>query len=1295
MSHPPSYPGLPPRTHRTLRRWTITVLTLLLAVTGLAATAGSAVAAPVYKISGEWVNAPATISRGNPVVAEWRINVNDDQPAPSNDPVENVTATFTVDNAIFESIPDLCKTTGVTPPSSLNAEKTELTCNFGTVDMGTALVLQTPVTATGSTGEEIVLDGTSPSGENVELPPVLIRNPFQMDMVFAGTSAYELWDDVRNPSYVDVDFNWSLRLGNGSDPGPQTVSYRLNLVDSNGNPVQVGTHPINIGAPANQGQQGCLSNDMAAADGHPYSTVPSHPAHTNFVESCTLTPVAGQPGVFTLTITGIDYSLVNSPLRDSFSNPLPPNWDYVASGKLWIRVLTDESGSVRLTSNAPTYTAPTGQTSADLAGNNTANKPYTLPGGFSHAYIRQLSGNGGSPWDDTYRVAAGTRVWSQTNNAMVNDVVPGTASYGVCSILDTQYVDFDPAVPIEFWRAPNDSTGTTTQLPGVPAGGVLEYYTGGTGDPSLFNCGTGTWSTTQPANPAAITAVRLTFPHSAFAAEDARLFQMRVPMRVEADVPPGQDIWTFGNYKRNGIWPDAVYTAPGITPTPDYRYPFTNGFRDVLVVVLANPVIRKTSAQNTVTPGVPAQFTLTYAATGSGTIPPEVHGFRIVDTLPAGMTYVAGSSSPEPVITTDGQGRQVLTWTLNDVTTNTQHPLVYEAVADNSIAPGTALTNTAVSSLAGEESAPASKTVTTTTNGYTVISKTADTPYIPNVDGSGDGEGTWSVTLRSFDPLPQSFTDTIDVLPYEGDARGTDFEGDYSLAAVEPVAGSTVYYTTADPSTLDDDPADASNGAAPGDPTGNSVGWTTEFTPDATAVRVVGPALAPGATQQFKVRIATDGADPRDVYVNRAQARTGHTRLEMRTSQPMSVAYYYAATLKKYVQDTKGVWRDAQDVADYPTFRYGDTVRYRIVVTNVGQGTLNNIRVTDDQRPDLGNFVVEELAAGESESHEFEFELDESSNGTVVNTASATTDPPPDAPPPVIPPDPAGFEIANYSTVKSSTPSNGTVVFPGKVIRYTITVTQRGTAPAEAEFNDNLARVLDDATYNRDVRASIGEVEYRNGRIFWNGTIPVGGVARITYTVRVKPQADLGNRALANVVTSPGCAVRAGETINCDTGHKVGKVDLRIDKRVVGAARVQVGENIRYRLDVTNRGPDKALAPIRVVDALPRGLELVAAAGSGWACTVNKTTDVATCVRNAPILAGKRAPAITLIAKTTRQALGRRLVNVARVNGPGDTVPSNNVDVAGVSVVRTPPPGTGFRPMTQAQKLRLEMQRYR
>jgi uncharacterized repeat protein (TIGR01451 family) len=1285
-SYPSHSPYLEPSVVRRAsgpRRAALTFLALLLGLTTLVlGAAAPASAAAVYEIDGEWRNAPATIARGNPVVAEWRININDDQPAPSNDPVDNVTATFTVEKAFFDGIPSLCKTAGVTPPSSISADGMTLTCNFGAVKMGTALVVQTPVVANGSTGEEIVLDGTSPSGETEELPPILIRNPFVMDMQFAGTSNYQgAWNDVDAPAYVDVPFNWSLRMGNGSDPGPNTVSHRLTLTDVNGRPVVLGTHPTGVGLAKNYGVQGCTEHDLGQADGHPYSTVPTNPRHTNFVDTCTLTPVAGQPGVFTLTLTGIDYDLVNAPTHDSFGNPLPTNWDYVAAGQIWVRVQTPQSGSVRLVSNTPTYASPSGQQYTDPGTNNAATKTYTLPGGFSAAYLRANTGNGGDRWDDTYRVAAGTTVWTYVANHFSSDAVPDTARYGVCQALDTQYVDFNPTAerPIQYWVTPD--VGGGRQLTGPPAGAVVEYYTGGVGDPNTFNCGTGAWSTQVPANPATVTAVRMTYPQSSYSAEDAIGIQFRIPTRIQDNVAIGQDIWTFGSYLRNGTWVTPADVPPGITPTPGERYDYTNSRRDVLWVVLANPAIRKTSAQNTVTPGVPAQFTLSYSANGTGTIPPEVDDYGIVDTLPVGMTYVAGSASPEPVVSMNGL-RQVLTWTLDDVPTNRWNPLVYEAVADDSIAPGTQLTNTAVSSLAGEESAPASKTVTTTTNGYTQISKTAETPFIPNLDGSGDGEGVWTVSMRSFDPLPQSYTDIIDILPYEGDQRGTDYDGSYQLSQVSFPAGSTgtVYYTTADPTTLSDDPATPANGGA----NTPSAIWSTTFTPNATAVRVIGPALAPGADRQFRVHIQTDGAQPLDRFVNRAQGRSQHTRLVTRTSAPMEMAPHYAANLKKYVQDAKGVWRDANDVTDYPAFKLGDTVKYRIVVTNIGQGTLTNIDVTDDKFPQ-GSFHVDSLAPGASQSHEYSMVIPADAVGTLVNTACAEADTPADAGglEPVINCDPAGRELVNYITTKVADPESGTAVQAGERIDYTIAVTQQGTVPAEATFTDDLADVLDDARYNRDATATIGTVLYQDGKLLWTGTVPVGQVALVTYSVTVKSAKRVGNRDIVNPVTSPGCVVRDGETVNCDTEHRVPKFDLALTKKVLGSTDVAPGELIRYSLVVTNRGPEVALAPIVITDKLPRDLELVKAYGNGWKCTADRTNDEVNCTSDRDLKPKKRAKKVVVVAKPTRAAVGRRLVNVAQVRAGGDAVRSNNRDVAGVSVSRPPAPpalpSTGFR----------------
>jgi hypothetical protein len=206
------------------------------------------------------------------------------------------------------------------------------------------------------------------------------------------------------------------------------------------------------------------------------------------------------------------------------------------------------------------------------------------------------------------------------------------------------------------------------------------------------------------------------------------------------------------------------------------------------------------------------------------------------------------------VVTTDAQGRQVLTWTLDGVATNENHTLTYQAVPDSSIEPGTTLTNTAVSTLEGESSREVRATVTTTRNGHTIILKTADVDYIPNREGDGVGTGSWTVRIESTDPTPQAFTDTIDILPYNGDQRGTSFSGTYTLDEIVTPDGGTVYYTDADPATLSDDPDDESNGTR-GDPTGNTAGWTTERPQNPTAVRVIGGELRSGESFSFQVVI--------------------------------------------------------------------------------------------------------------------------------------------------------------------------------------------------------------------------------------------------------------------------------------------------------------------------------------------------------------------------------------------------------------------------------------------------------
>lgn len=1238
------------------------VLALLLGLLFMA-NAVPAFAAPVYEITARWAdNTPTQVASGDVVTGEWRVNVNDDATAPANAPVDNVTVSITLVNGMFDALPDLCLTTGVTPTSSISADKKTLTCNLGTRNEGTAVALQAPVVVDGATGGQVSATGTI-GGQSAALSPLNIVNPFGMDIRW-GTG---IANSAMGTGYFTVSYEWTLSKAKASEAGPQTVTYDLNISSPQGGAIQIDP-------------QGCTPySSPLPADGHPWSGG-SHPANqsTSFPGGCTITQTGSN--TFQMTLTGIDYAPANVPSLDSAGNRLPVDQVALASGSIWVRVLTAAAGSAVLTSNAPTYTSTAGRTAQDDPSNNTESKAWTTPGTYSSGWGRGYTGSGGTTWDDTYRVAAGTTVGQYMDTGWQRWADrPGDHLVGMCSALDTRYVTFDHFQ----WGSPPN---------GVP-GSTVEYYTGADArldpnsagyDPNAFDCTPDAgWSTTPPADPTQVKGIRVVMTQAQARVYANTYITPLVFQTIKPGTPAGTDVWSFfsGIEEPNDIWWN---DAGPLTPTPGSRYPYTTGFRDVLRIVTATPAISKSVDRSVVTPGVPASYTLTYSANGAGAIPATVDGYQIVDTLPSGVTYVAGTATPAPAVTTNGSGQQILTWTLNGVGTNADHTLSYQAVADSTVTPGQTLTNSATAAYGGNTTQPATAQVTVTTNGSTTIGKTADEAFIPNVAGDGSGAGSWTVTLRSFDPTPQAFTDTIDILPYNGDGRGTSYSGSYALTGVTAVPDSRVYYTTADPGTLNDDPANAANGSA-GNVTGNTVGWSTVQPANPTAVRVIGPALAPGATQAFTVAIQTNGAKGGDILVNRAQARAEHTELVMRTSAPISVANYYSASLKKYVQGTDGAWHDANTVEDHPAFRTGDQVNYRITVTNTGQGTLTNVVVADDKYPAEGGFTIASLAPGATQTHEYTITLGAGVASSFVNTASATADTPPDSQvAPTINTDPAGIEVANYTTVKTSDPATGSTVVPGQKVTYTVAVKQTGSVPAAASFTDDLTKVLDDADYNGDATASVGTVNVAGSGLSWNGTVPVGGTATITYSVTVKTP-PAGDQQLTNTVTSDGCVPVNGQTSDCTTTHPVGAYTVSKTSDPVSGSTVIPGQKITYTVHVKQTGAG-ALTGVTATDDLSKVLDDAAfnndATASAGTATFDATAKTLAWTGDLPVGAD-----VTITYSVTTAPLGTgdgQINNVVTPTTPGGTCDTTvgcttTHPVSELSVIKSVDPASGTK----------------
>ncbi|MGY1551215.1 DUF7927 domain-containing protein [Microbacterium sp. A588] len=157
--------------------------------------------------------------------------------------------------------------------------------------------------------------------------------------------------------------------------------------------------------------------------------------------------------------------------------------------------------------------------------------------------------------------------------------------------------------------------------------------------------------------------------------------------------------------------------------------------------------------------------------------------------------------------------------------------------------------------------------------------------------------------------------------------------------------------------------------------------------------------------------------------------------------------------------------------------------------------------------------------------------------------------------------------------VKKSSAS--TEVVPGSVVDYRIVITNTGqvdyTDAEPASFSDDLAAVLDDATYNGDAASDSGAgVEYVDGVLEWTGPLAIGASVTVTYSVTVNDPAT-GDRRLDNtVVTPPGGNCEIGSN-DPDCTKKIPAASFSLSKSADVTSAVP-GDIITYTVTVTNTG---------------------------------------------------------------------------------------------------------------------------
>lgn len=313
--------------------------------------------------------------------------------------------------------------------------------------------------------------------------------------------------------------------------------------------------------------------------------------------------------------------------------------------------------------------------------------------------------------------------------------------------------------------------------------------------------------------------------------------------------------------------------------------------------------------------------------------------------------------------------------------------------------------------------------------------------------------------------------------------------------------------------------------------------------------------------------------------------------------------------------------------------RPGDTVTYTVTATNTGTGdyTDENPAVVLD---DLGGVLDDGAYNGDAEASvgsepsfaspliSWSGALDEGDSVTITYTvtiagggdgivrnvafvppcdpADAQCDPvTPACDPPVDGVDPAtGIPCAVTELLLprlSHTKVSDTTELPadGGVVTYTIRVTNPGpgifTDDAPGSVSDNLAAVLDDATYNDDVSATTGTATFDAGgeSIAWSGALGVGETATITYTVTY--DSTSGDNRLVNVACIPA-ALAQNAADPCRSVQIPGSA-LQQRKSVDPASGTAVvaGQAVTYTLYFENTG--EADASVGTFDDLSRVLD--------------------------------------------------------------------------------------------------------
>ena len=339
--------------------------------------------------------------------------------------------------------------------------------------------------------------------------------------------------------------------------------------------------------------------------------------------------------------------------------------------------------------------------------------------------------------------------------------------------------------------------------------------------------------------------------------------------------------------------------------------------------------------------------------------------------------------------------------------------------------------------------------------------------------------------------------------------------------------------------------------------------------------------------------------------------------------------------------------------ANGSTYALGETIRYRITVTNTGNLDLTNVKIIDRlanvEKINPKDWTIAKLAVGDSASVEATYTVTKADilNGEVVNAALAEAGSPDGKEPKVEGAqtvDQTDAQNPHMTVVKTttSTPRNGMAYALGETITYKITVTNDGNV---------------DLTNVKVIDNKEGLVKHGAGLLTrdWPTLtlLAVGQTREFTASYTVT-QNDLIAGNVVNDATATGTAPGDNEPTvvpgNTDDSTEKANADYTVTKTVDNPkAEYKVGDVINYTIRVTNTG-NLTLNNLTVTDQM-QGASGNAVIANRAGVTVNgNTATIATLAVGASI----ELKASYTVARADADGTLANRVNVTSTTKPGE-----------------------------------------